>query len=640
MTNDHGGDLKTIANEKSVELISQTFDLLKIGSWTYNLQSGEVTWTKNLYQIFDVPLSTESLNINHYLARIPTDEIGYIKDSLRLCITDGIEYDTRHKIIMDDGSYKIIHAVVRAQRDENQQIGYLYGIAQDVTEEIIRDQQTRLNNNLLNTIFTEFGDALFLTDTKSRKILQVNAKAVELFELSNIEEFKGKFGPDFHKIPWDEKDFISLNEALTKFNYWESEIEYRTAKGNYFWGAITIKRIQIDDKTYELVRVADISKKKSIENQLIQSQKLESLGMLAGGVAHDFNNLLTMIIGTAELILKSVDPKPEVQSYVNRIIEASDRGSSIAKQLLYFSRPELIELRPISATHVLEQVSELINQLFPKNIQMKVVSQMENNMILGDSGQLFQVILNLAINSRDAMPNGGTLTIKSSNLETTIFHPNEESRPYLLIQIIDTGMGMTEDVIRKIFNPFFTTKEKGKGTGLGMSIVHSIMQHHQGHIDVMSTVGKGTTVSLYFPTITNVIEINFKYSKPNKGNGEGILIVDDEPLIRETLKDQFNDFGFSTFSASNGREAIQAMKLYSDKIDIVVTDLGMPVMGGVELAKSLLKTKPSLCVVITSGFIEKEEKEELLKIGVKKILNKPYRIAELVESIHEHFSNN
>jgi len=250
--------------------------------------------------------------------------------------------------------------------------------------------------------------------------------------------------------------------------------------------------------------VQDITKRKLLEAQLTQAQKLESLGTLAGGIAHDFNNLLAVILGSAELMEQQTADQPALKKQVDRIIEASERGRSISRQLLIFSRPGQAELQPISLTHTINELNDLLCHFFPKSIKIAISIDVDNGMIMGDAGQIHQALLNLAINAGDAMMNDGTLTIREFSVAPEVVAERfgtGAAEQYVAVSVTDTGTGMDEATRAKIFDPFFTTKEKSKGTGLGLAIVQTIVNNHRGFIDVESMPGKGTTFTLMFPTV-------------------------------------------------------------------------------------------------------------------------------------------
>ncbi|WP_245667187.1 hybrid sensor histidine kinase/response regulator [Leptospira tipperaryensis] len=379
--------------------------------------------------------------------------------------------------------------------------------------------------------------------------------------------------------------------------------------------------------------VRNISERKTAEEIVRQAQKMESIGLLAGGIAHDFNNLLTMIMGSAEVMKLRIENDSDLNKHVHRIIEAAKRGGSITKQLLLFSRPGSSELKPISISHIIREVTDILSFSLPKNISIETKIDLENGIIRGDSSHLHQVILNLALNARDAMPDGGKITIR----ETTVkgdevrkkFPSGGNVKEYVCIHVSDTGKGMSPETKQKIFEPFFTTKERGKGTGLGLSIVDTITKNHFGFIDVDSVANQGTTFKLYFPAIA-ASESPIKENGRQRANIQAtILIVDDEIMVLEVLKDILELSGCKVFTTSSGKHALEVFQNPDHHIDLVITDLGMPEMSGDSLFFKLKEIKPEIKVIITSGHIEREKKDKLLLQGVQGILDKPYKIEEV-----------
>lgn len=382
-----------------------------------------------------------------------------------------------------------------------------------------------------------------------------------------------------------------------------------------------------------LASIRDITDRKRLEQQLLQSHKLEGVGTLVGGIANDFNNLLAMVLGSAELLRAHVAGQEECEKYVNRIIEASERGASISRQLLIFSRPDFAELKPISLSHTISEMEEMLKHFLRKTIVIKTTIALENGIIMGDGKQIQQALLNLALNADDAMGGTGTLTIKAATIAPEYFKKRfmfESPVPFVAVSISDTGIGMEEPMIAQIFDPYFTTKDRGKGTGLGLAIVHGIVKNHNGFIDVESTPGIGSTFTLYFPTVARVDDAT-QAPEPQQAqiNTESILVVDDEILLRDTLREYLGQAGYRVSTATNGIEALEYFKVHYNTIDLVITDLGMPEMGGEELYRVLHKIDPTLKVIITSGFLDGSTRSQLFEMGVKDVLTKPYRMREI-----------
>jgi PAS domain S-box-containing protein len=386
----------------------------------------------------------------------------------------------------------------------------------------------------------------------------------------------------------------------------------------------------------------DITKMKHLERDLLQSQKMDSLGKLAGGIAHDFNNLLAMLMGSAEMLKRNLKADAANSIHIQRIIEATDRGASIAKRLLLFSRQGTVQFQPVSVSHILTEVSEMLRYSLPKTITVTVDIQDDHGIVNGDAGHLHQAFVNLCLNAKDAMGDHGTMTLTERTVEADDVRekfPKMSPGKYVAVSIADTGTGIEPALRGRIFEPFFTTKENGKGTGLGLSIVDGIIRSHQAFMDVQSEPGIGTTFMLYFPAFTAPIEHTGLPEEEILGHGETILVVDDEALIRDLLSQYLKESGYVVLPASDANEALAIYAKEKSKIDIVITDLGMPKMSGEELFTQLHKMDPVLPVIISSGYLDGTTRDELMAKGIVDVMTKPYRLREIQRILFRHLRN-
>ena len=383
--------------------------------------------------------------------------------------------------------------------------------------------------------------------------------------------------------------------------------------------------------------VQDITERKRLEQQLIQAQKLEGVGTLAGGIAHDFNNILAMILGSADLMSLHVGDHPVLGKQVGRIKEAAERGSSISRQLLVFSRPDQGEFKPISLGHTIAELRGMLEHFLPKTIQIETVIKVDPGLIVGDSGQIYQALMNLALNAADAMPSAGRLTLRvfSADPDTLKARFNLPRQvPYIGIEVADTGAGIEEGIVEKIFEPFYSTKEKGKGTGLGLAIVHGIVKSHGGFIEVQSRKGHGTAFTLYFPAVDDLLQPRSPEPEPVlPAQAATILLVEDEIMLREVLEESLTEAGHKVLTAGNGVLALDVFREHAQAIDLVITDLGMPEMGGEELFWRLRSLSPHLKVMVSSGYLDGITREHLLQMGVSRVLQKPYSLKAIHDEI-------
>ena len=347
-----------------------------------------------------------------------------------------------------------------------------------------------------------------------------------------------------------------------------------------------------------------------LERQLQQAQKMESIGRLAGGIAHDFNNVLSIILGYSELLLAQISPNDPIYEKIKAIHDSGNKAASLTRQLLAFSRKQVLEKKVISINKIIRNFLKILSKMVGEDIVIKTYLSKETCTIEADPGQIEQIIMNLIINAKDAMPDGGEIIIETDVIQLDEFYTNKnvEVKPgkYVLLTISDSGEGMDEEVTAKIFEPFFTTKELGRGTGLGLSIVYGIVKQHNGYIFVYSEKNKGTTFKIYFPASDKIPE-NEESKTGNReilqGN-ETILIVDDDHSICQFILDILKPLGYNCLIANSGREAIDIIRKYKGDIHLLLTDIVMPYMNGRQLAEIIKKERPDIKIIFMSGYTE------------------------------------
>jgi PAS domain S-box-containing protein len=416
-------------------------------------------------------------------------------------------------------------------------------------------------------------------------------------------------------------ELVKANEAL------EARVQERTA--------------DLEQANAALLR--NMEEQKQLEVQLRQAQKMEIIGTLSGGIAHDFNNILNIIQGCADLI--SLDPSAQQQTNERlKIIDRQiKRGASMVRQLLTVARKTETNLAPTDANHAVLALSELIKQAFPKTITVTLDLNPMPLPVMADSNQLSQALLNICINARDAMPAGGSLTIRTEKMdehEARERHHEAEAVSYVSIIISDTGMGMEEEVQARIFEPFFTTKGVGEGTGLGLAIVYGIVKEHQGFIDVESEPNRGTTFWIVLPMLRSGEDspvderLREKAVRQNYADGRGTILVveDEEPMVR-LLIEVLSKAGYQILAARDGEEAINLYSRHQEAIDIVLLDLGLPKIAGVDVMRKLNEQNPGVRFVITTGYLEPALKAELFQAGVTDFIYKPYAVDDLLEKL-------
>jgi two-component system, cell cycle sensor histidine kinase and response regulator CckA len=438
----------------------------------------------------------------------------------------------------------------------------------------------------------------------------VNPKFTEMTGYT-AEEVQGRNLQFLNSDDMPPENFNILLQEIAEDNQWNGEFRARRKNGKHYWESAMISPIKdLDGTITHYLKVSeDITQRKALENQLLQAQKMDSLGRLAGGIAHDFNNLLTSIIGYTELIKLKRSEDKQIQKFIDQVLRASTSAKGLIQQILAFSRKALVQPQILNLNNVIENFRKMLYRILGADIDLQFLPVKDLGNIKADPQQIEQIVLNLVVNARDAMPNGGKVVIETHNteLDTTYstWNPGVKAGNYVLLSVTDTGCGMDKETTFHIFEPFFTTKEKGVGTGLGLSTVYGIVQQSGGHLNVYSEVGIGTSFKIYFPREYKEEEIQeAAINTDYLGGDETIMVVEDEENVLSLTVNILEEWGYKVYSAGNATQAVELWKNHQNEIDLLLTDIVMPGKSGLELAKILVKTKPHLMVVFMTGYSE------------------------------------
>ncbi len=388
------------------------------------------------------------------------------------------------------------------------------------------------------------------------------------------------------------------------------DVQLRDQKGQTHHLIVSAESIDLGGVRHALAAALEITERKRLEEQLSQTQKLESIGRLSGGVAHDFNNLLTVINGYSSVLLASSEIGEPNRKRVQQILQAGDRAADLIRQLLAFSRKAVIDPKPIDLNEVVSETETMLQRLLPENIEMLTLLDPELGQVMADTTQMHQVALNLALNARDAMPKGGRLIMETSNVELDaqfcVEHPEMTAGPCVLLAVTDTGLGMEESIRERIFEPFFTTKAVGQGTGLGLATVYGIVRQSSGWISVYSEPGKGTAFKVYLPRLDagGLRDRQTQRDLSTLRGTETVLVVDDQLDVRSLIADVLQRYGYQVLEAGGGAEALELAKRHSGPIHLLLTDLGMRGMTGEELSRNLTGQRAETRVLFVSGYTE------------------------------------
>jgi two-component system cell cycle sensor histidine kinase/response regulator CckA len=466
-------------------------------------------------------------------------------------------------------------------------------------------------------LFQEHPQPMWVFDPAEQKILDANAAAAALFGYSQ-EEFRG--------MPIQ----VIRTDGQT----------YRTASGRAIEIEADAHAIEYGQRPAEMVVLMDVTARQKLEEQLRQAQKMEAVGMLAGGVAHDFNNLLTIINGYSQLILNNLPASDPNRLSAEQIMKAGERAATLTGQLLAFSRRQVLQPRVLEVNRLIGTLTTMLRRLIGEDIDLQLVLRDKLGQVNADPGQLEQVLMNLVVNARDAMPRGGTLTIETRNIDLddnyVRSHVGTKAGQYVLIAVSDTGTGMDESTKAHAFEPFFTTKAPGRGTGLGLSTVFGIVRQSGGSVDMYSSPGKGTSAKVYLPRVdqTAAVETERRGVRALKGT-ETILIAEDDEMVRSLVKETLVRHGYTVLDAAGAVDAEKISEIYRGDIDLLITDVVMPKVNGRDLATRLAKRRPSLKVLYMSGYTDGAVVNNGILQKEVAFLQKPFTPTALAEKVRE-----
>ena len=470
-------------------------------------------------------------------------------------------------------------------------------------------------------LFEEHPQPMWVFDPAAQQVLEANTAAVALFGYSR-EEFRG--------MPI---------QVLRR-----GEKRYQTSSGREIDVETAPHAIQYGRKQAELVVLMDVTQRHLLEEQLRQAQKMEAVGMLAGGVAHDFNNLLTIITGYSQLILNNLGPHDPNRQSAEQIMKAGERAATLTRQLLAFSRRQVLQPKVLDVNRLIGTLTAMLRRLIGEDIDLQLVLRDALGQVNADPGQLEQVLMNLVVNARDAMPNGGTLTIETANVDLDESYTRTrvalKTGPYVMIAVSDTGTGMDEATKAHAFEPFFTTKGPGRGTGLGLSTVFGIVRQSGGAVDMYSAPGKGTSAKVYLPRIDQpeLVELEARRAKTTKGS-ETILIAEDDEMVRSLVKETLVGHGYRVLDAAGPVEAQKISETWRGTIHLLITDVVMPKINGCDLAARLNKRRSDMKVLYMSGYTDGAVVNNGILQKEVAFLQKPFTPGGLAEKVREVLEN-
>lgn len=547
-------------------------------------------------------------------------------------------FEEEYPIIVKNGALRWVWERGQGVFSEDGRLLFLEGFITDITKLKISEKALKISEAKYRQLADVAFEGIIFHD--EGVLLQANNQFFEMFGYQP-DELIGTHITEKTLTPESAKTVRAQIAARSTESYLATGLK---KDGTTFPLEIRARTWEIEGKEIRATAISDISRLKDLEAQLLQAQKMEAIGHLAGGIAHDFNNLLQTVMGYSELLMVERKSRKQEVENLQKIYDAGKRGSDLVKNLLMFSRKVQPEFRQIDLNQEIVLVLKLLSHTIPKTIKTVLRLSGELATIPADPSQIGQVLMNLCVNARDAMPNGGVISIETSDVELDeeYCRDHHEIKPgrYVLLTVSDTGQGMDSETQSHLFEPFFTTKEVGKGTGLGLATVYGIVKQHKGHITCYSEPEHGTTFRIYFPVIPYLQDFVVPDSEMNiPGGVETILMVDDEDTVRELCREILGNFGYKAITAQNGKEALEIYQRQSAKISLVILDLIMPEMDGGQCMKEILRIDPHAKILIASGHLGNEPDTRKLFTGAKDFLNKPYDMSQLLHCVRRILDN-
>jgi PAS domain S-box-containing protein len=631
------------------ELLRQAVNVSQIGIFDHNQRTDTIYWSPQQRTIHGWG-PDEPITLQAFLGLVHPEDRENVLASVRRAhdpAGDGI-WDVELRIICRDGAVRWLKE--RSQTFFEGEGGARHavrtiGAALDITER----KKTEEEQQKLVSVIEMSRDFIGITDLDGR-VLYMNAAGLKLVGLDSIEETRTKSLQDFLM----ERDHRRLEKEMLRSIFgtgtWIGELALRHFKTGapipVEMSAFIIK----DTKSDKPIALANISRditerkhaeeeKQRLQGQLLQSQKMESIGQLTGGIAHDFNNILTAIIGYGSILQRKMASGDPLRFNVDQMLESANRAAQLTRSLLVFSRKQVMIMKPAHLNGIIARQEKFLRMIIGEDIEMKTILH-RDAVVMADSSQIEQLLMNLATNARDAMPKGGTLTFETDLVHITeafiSAHGFGTPGTYAVISVTDTGMGMDEKTRQKIFDPFFTTKEVGRGTGLGMAIIYGIVKQHKGYINVYSQIGQGTTFKIYIPVRHEQVEQPQLPipAAPIPTGTETLLLAEDDATLRTFFRDILTEYGYTTIVAEDGEDAVRKFRARKDEIELVIVDMIMPKKTGKDVYDEIQKIKPGTKVIFSSGYTADKVQQEGLPVG-SKFIAKPASPQEYLYKIRE-----
>jgi PAS domain S-box-containing protein len=630
------------ALRESEERLRITLETTKIGSWDWDVKKDVYYISPTYFTMLGYEPNSGSVDREKWLQRIhPDDRAATVAKIQGVLNGTSSDYQYEHRIKHADGSYRW-HSVIgyKIESDETGKPVRLIGVRMDITGRKLAEEKLLAEERQYQALAEISPVGIFQADALGQTIY-VNPRWCQIAGLSAKDALGEGWLRAVH--PQDREQISrGWHEAVHAPHISTADYRFVHPDGTVVWvmGQAVPERDHAGLVVGYVGTITDVTEKKIMESRLLRSQRLESVGRLASGIAHDLNNILAPMLMSAPMLREAISD-PDIRQLVDTIESSAVRGAGVIKQLLTFSRGVEGERVPVQLKSLVLDMLNIVRETFPKNVVAAKETPANAWLVRGDATQIHQILMNLCVNARDAMPDGGKLTLELENVEVNeaiaSLNPGASPGRYVALSVTDTGTGISPENLDKIFDPFFTTKEVGKGTGLGLSTVIGIIKSHGGFVQVNSRLGQGTQFKVYLPACETPKDSE-KKRKPDplaQGQGELILLVDDEESIRRVARQTLERHGYRMLEASDGTQGLAQYTLHQSEVRLVITDLAMPFMDGLAFIHALRQINPQVRIIAMSGHQSKAAVGNLPPDLVQVLLTKPFNAAELLQSLKQ-----